>query len=573
MERINYAVLYAAAEPPQAVKDRLLALLSERHGTEEIRFVRDASAGDGFRIRAGSVFYDWTNEGRLQELKKVLAEADDSPEPIALMREKIEEFRPDPLAEGNGITVATGDSVAEVSGLSGAFYGEIIRFENGVKGMALNLGKKDVGCILFGGASSVSAGDRAACTGKVAGIPVGGNFLGRVINALGEPLDGLGEIEAEDYYPAFRPAPGIIDREKVNTPLETGILAIDTMFPIGRGQRELIIGDRATGKTSIAVDTIVNQKGKGVVCIYVAIGQKASFVAGLYAALKERSALDYTCIVSAPASESAPMQYIAPYAATSLAEYFMNDGRDVLIVYDDLSKHAVAYREMSLLLGRAPGREAYPGDIFYLHSRLLERSAHLKGELGGGSITALPIVETQAGDVSAYIPTNVISITDGQLFLETDLFASGRRPAINTGLSVSRVGGDAQSKAVKKVGGELKLLLARYEETASFTRFSGETDAGTAKLLAQGRLLESMLVQKRYSPVERADIVFRLICALNGGADGVSADNLPAFFDAVAKILDAQAPQLRDEIETKGTLPEGIHDLVLSAAKQAAAEL
>ena len=390
---------------------------------------------------------------------------------ISILKEEIKNYDEISKDQEVGTVISVGDGIATVYGIDHAMYGEVVTFENGLKGMVQDVRANSMGCILFGKDTGIKEGTKVARTGKQAGIPVGDKFIGRIVNALGEPIDGKGEIQAEEYRPIENPAPGIIDRKSVTVPLETGILSIDSMFPIGRGQRELIIGDRQTGKTSIATDTIINQKGKNVICIYVAIGQKASTVAKVVSNLEKYGAMEYTTVFSATASDCAPLQYIAPYAGTALAEYFMYQGKDVLIVYDDLSKHAVAYRALSLLLERSPGREAYPGDVFYLHSRLLERSSRLSEEAGGGSITALPIIETQAGDVSAYIPTNVISITDGQIFLESDLFFSGMRPAVNVGLSVSRVGGAAQTKAMKKASGSVRIDLAQYRMEV-FTQFS-----------------------------------------------------------------------------------------------------
>ena len=409
-----------------------------------------------------------------------------SDEIISILKNEIENF--DQISKDSevGTVVSVGDGIANIYGIEHAMYGEIVTFENGLKGMVQDIQKDTIGCILFGSDVEIKEGTKVMRTKKKAGVPVGDKFIGRVVNALGAPIDGAGEIEAEDYRPIENEAPGIVDRKSVSVPMETGILSIDSMFPIGRGQRELIIGDRQTGKTSIATDTILNQKGKDVICIYVAIGQKASTIAKVVNTFKNGGAMDYTIVVASTASDCAPLQYIAPYAGTAIAEHFMHKGKDVLIVYDDLSKHAVAYRALSLLLGRSPGREAYPGDVFYLHSRLLERSSRLSDEMGGGSITALPIIETQAGDVSAYIPTNVISITDGQIFLESDLFFSGMRPAVNVGLSVSRVGGAAQTKAMKKAAGSIRIDLAQYREMEVFTQFSSDLDAATKEQLEYG---------------------------------------------------------------------------------------
>ena len=421
---------------------------------------------------------------------------------ISILKEEIKNYDEISKDQEVGTVISVGDGIATVYGIDHAMYGEVVTFENGLKGMVQDVRANSMGCILFGKDTGIKEGTKVARTGKQAGIPVGDKFIGRIVNALGEPIDGKGEIQAEEYRPIENPAPGIIDRKSVTVPLETGILSIDSMFPIGRGQRELIIGDRQTGKTSIATDTIINQKGKDVICIYVAIGQKASTVAKVVSNLEKYGAMEYTTVFSATASDCAPLQYIAPYAGTALAEYFMYQGKDVLIVYDDLSKHAVAYRALSLLLERSPGREAYPGDVFYLHSRLLERSSRLSEEAGGGSITALPIIETQAGDVSAYIPTNVISITDGQIFLESDLFFSGMRPAVNVGLSVSRVGGAAQTKAMKKASGSVRIDLAQYREMEVFTQFSSDLDEATTAQLTYGSCLMELSETAALQPVK-----------------------------------------------------------------------
>lgn len=432
---------------------------------------------------------------------------------ISILKEEIKNYDDRCRGEETGTVISVGDGIARIYGMDQAMYGEILLFENGLKGMVQDIKEDSIGCILFGKDTGISEGSRVYRTKRKAGIPVGEAFMGRVVDALGAPIDGKGEIKAEDYRPVEQEAPGIVERKSVDRPLETGILSIDSMFPIGRGQRELIIGDRQTGKTSIAVDTILNQKGKDVICIYVAIGQKASTVAKLVSTLAEHGAMEYSIVMAASASDCAPLQYIAPYSGTALAEYFMYRGKDVLIVYDDLSKHAVAYRALSLLLERSPGREAYPGDVFYLHSRLLERSSRLSDTLGGGSITALPIIETQAGDVSAYIPTNVISITDGQIFLETDLFFAGQRPAVNVGLSVSRVGGAAQTKAMKKASGSIRIDLAQYREMEVFTQFSSDLDASTKQQLQYGKTLMELLKQPLGSPLSLHEQVITLCAA------------------------------------------------------------
>ncbi|MBQ8943700.1 MAG: F0F1 ATP synthase subunit alpha, partial [Clostridia bacterium] len=445
------AYIYSDTEPSESQLKALLKFLKEKHNIEKIEYIRDATVTGGFKMTAGDRLYDWTNSGKLKQFQAAVEKFVGKDDVMPLLRNAIAGFSPNTLGEEIGTVMTVGDGIAIVKGLESAEYGEILMFEGGSRGLIQDLREDKIGCILFDDGDDVLQGDIVLRTGRVAGMPVGDDYIGRVVDALGNPVDGLGEIIPDDVYPVEKHAPGIIERQPVSVPLETGILAIDSMFPIGRGQRELIIGDRKTGKTAIAVDTIINQKGKNVICIYVAIGQKSSSVSALVNTLEKYDAMEYTIVVNSTASDAAPLQYIAPYAGCALAEYFMDKGRDVLIVYDDMSKHAVAYRTLSLLLSRAPGREAYPGDIFYLHSRLLERSANLS-DSKGGSITALPIVETQAGDISAYIPTNVISITDGQIFLESDLFHSGQRPAINVGASVSRVGGDAQTEAVKNAG-------------------------------------------------------------------------------------------------------------------------
>ena len=452
------------------------------------------------------------------------------PEEVSkIIRNEIEGYNKSLDVANTGTVLEVGDGIARVYGLSKAMSGELLKFENGVMGMALNLEEDNIGAVIFGESRGIKEGGTVKSTGKVAEVPSGEGLLGRVVNALGEPIDGKGSIEASKYMKIERPAYGIIDRKPVSEPLQTGIKAIDGMFPIGKGQRELIIGDRQTGKTAIAIDTIINQKNNDVVCIYVAIGQKRSTVAQIYKKLEELGALEYTIIVAATASESAPLQYLAPYAGVAMGEYFMEQGKHVLIIYDDLSKHAVSYREMSLLLRRPPGREAYPGDVFYLHSRLLERAAKLSDELGGGSITALPIVETKAGDISAYIPTNVISITDGQIFLETDLFNSGFRPAINPGVSVSRVGGSAQIKAMKQVASKVKLELAQYNELLAFTQFGSDLDKATRDQLNRGAKIMEVLKQSQYNPYRVEEQVVSFFCVTNGYFDDIPTEKVKAF--------------------------------------------
>lgn len=495
--------------------------LMRKFGREDmdLELEEDPSLGDGFVIRAGGEEFDWSTKGRMKQFEQKMEQIKNSTSTdgiISILKTEIENFDLEAKGMEIGVVKSVADGIANIDGIDHAMYGEIVLFDSGIKGMVQDIRRNEIGVILFGRDVEITEGSRVARTGKRAGIPVGDAFCGRVIDALGAPLDGQGDIPSVDYYPVEAQAPGIVERKSVSVPMETGILAIDSMFPIGRGQRELIIGDRQTGKTSIAMDTIINQRGKGVICIYVAIGQKASTVAKLVNTLKANDALSYTIVVSSTASDPAPLQFIAPYSGTALAEYFMHQGKDVLIVYDDLSKHAVAYRAMSLLLERSPGREAYPGDVFYLHSRLLERSSRLSDALGGGSITALPIIETQAGDVSAYIPTNVISITDGQIFLESNLFFSGQRPAVNVGLSVSRVGGAAQTKAMKKAAGSVRIDLAQYREMEVFTQFASDLDDTTASQLAYGKSLMELLKQPLSRPLSMAEQVITLCAATRG---------------------------------------------------------
>lgn len=487
---------------------------------------------------------------------------------ISILKSEIENFDFDTRDKEVGTVIWVGDGIVTIYGIDNAMYGEIVVFENGIKGMVQDIRRTEIGCILFGKDTGIKEGTKVTRTGKRAGIPVGEEFLGRIINALGAPIDGKGAIKEADYMPVEQEAPSIADRQSVNEPLQTGILSIDSMFPIGKGQRELIIGDRQTGKTSIALDTIINQRGKDVVCIYVAIGQKASTVAKIVSTLEKNDAMDYTIIVASTASDPAPLQYIAPYAGTSMAEYFMHKGKDVLIVYDDLSKHAVAYRTLSLLLGRSPGREAYPGDVFYLHSRLLERSSKLKDSLGGGSITALPIIETQAGDVSAYIPTNVISITDGQIFLESDLFFSGMRPAVNVGLSVSRVGGAAQTKAMKKATGTVRIDLAQFREMEVFTQFSSDLDENTKEQLTYGKGLMELLKQPLCHPLSMAEQVITLVAATNKLFLNVDIKKVKQTqMDMLAYFKDAE-PDVIKEIEEGKVLTDDLKEHILEAGKE-----
>ncbi|MBO6300444.1 MAG: F0F1 ATP synthase subunit alpha [Lachnospiraceae bacterium] len=570
--KIQKAVLYAAKEPTAQQQERLLHFLEEKYGRAyELDWHEDVSTGNGFRLVVGDEVYDNTKEGRFLQLKELLGELalrEDAEDVISLYRSSIDSWDAETVAEEEGTVLSVGDGIVFIDGLGGAEYGEIVVFESGVKGMFQDIRQDTMGVILFGDDSEVRVGSRVRRTKKTAGIPVGDAFLGRVVNALGEPIDGMGPIAASDYRIVEAPAASIIDRQSVDTPMYTGLLTIDSMFPIGRGQRELIIGDRQTGKTTIALDTILNQKGKDVICIYVAIGQKAGSIAQLVGNLKKKGAMDYTVVVSATASEPAPIQYIAPYAGTSLGEYFMYQGKDVLIVYDDLSKHAIAYRALSLLLDRSPGREAYPGDVFYLHSRLLERSAHLSDALGGGSMTALPIVETQGGDVSAYIPTNIISITDGQIFLESDLFFSGQRPAVNVGLSVSRVGGAAQTKAMKKAAGSIRLDLAQYREMEIFTQFSSDLDEATRKQLVYGQGLMQLLRQPQGSPFSLHEQVVILVAATAHVMQDVDPLRITEFRKALLAYFEQKKRTLMQKIDTEGTMSDEQKAEIIETAKE-----
>ena len=491
---------------------------------------------------------------------------------ISIIQGEIENINWDEQSRETGEVIWVGDGIVTVYGIDHAMYGEIVAFENGVKGMVQDVRQNEIGIILFGRDTGIKEGTKVVRTKKKAGIPVGDAFVGRVINALGEPIDGNGDVKEDDYRPIEQEAPGIIDRQSVDTPMETGILSIDSMFPIGRGQRELIIGDRQTGKTSIATHTIINQRGKEVNCIYVAIGQKASTVAKIVNTLKKHDAMDYSIVVSSTASDPASLQYIAPYAGTAMAEYFMHKGKDVLIVYDDLSKHAVAYRAISLLLERSPGREAYPGDVFYLHSRLLERSSHLSDKLGGGSITALPIIETQAGDVSAYIPTNVISITDGQIFLESNLFNAGMRPAVNVGLSVSRVGGAAQTKAMKKASGSIRIDLAQYREMEVFTQFASDLDDATKAQLQHGKALMELLKQPLSHPLSMHEQVLTLCMATDGVFDKIPTKQVKQYQKDILDFMDLKHPEIGKEIEQTKALSDELRQKIKDAAAEFAAE-
>lgn len=561
--------------PPSAEQlDKLREFFLSEYHADDIDFVikKDPSVVGGFRIYVGDENYDWSTLGRLRQLRKSFQSLKKEYDPsniISLLREDIKDFELNTGHQQVGFVLSIGDGIAVIEGLHEVEYGEIVLFDCGVKGMVLDIRSDGTnGVVLFGDDSEIYEGSRVVRTQRTAGIPISTKILGRIIDPLGKPVDDGGELGAKEYFPIERPAPGIMERKPVSRPMETGILAIDSMFPIGRGQRELIIGDRQTGKTTIATDTIINQKGKNVVCVYVAIGQKASSISKVVATLKKHDAMDYTVVVSSPASDPASLQYIAPYAGCAVAEYFMYHGRDVLIIYDDLSKHAVAYRTLSLLLGRSPGREAYPGDVFYLHSRLLERSAQLSDELGGGSMTALPIVETQAGDVSAYIPTNIISITDGQLFLESELFFAGQRPAINVGLSVSRVGGSAQTNVMKKSVGTVRLDLAQYREMQAFSQFGGELDASTALQLRYGAGLMQLLRQSKNSPLSLHRQVITLICAQAKLFVDIPLGEIKSVQSGLLDYMEQYCSALCLKIESGRTYSDKLKNDIVEAAKK-----
>ena len=558
--RIVKADLRAARQPREDDITRIKAEVKKLYDATEVllNITVDESLLSGYVLQIGDRVFD--NSGR-----HALDQMMEGKPSLATLKTRVEDYKPAATSAEGGVVIASADGIVQVDGMDRAVYGEIVTFENGAKGMVESVDPGKLSVMLFDGAESVGVGTLVTRSGKRAGIPVGDAFLGRVIDPLGEPIDGKGPIESVGYNPIEKQAPGILERQSVDTPLHTGILAIDSMFPIGRGQRELIIGDRQTGKTSIATDAILNQKDTGVLCIYVAIGQKASSIARVAGDLKKHGAMDYTTIVAATASDSAPLQYIAPYAGTALAEYFMAQGRSVLIVYDDLSKHAVAYRAISLLLRRSPGREAYPGDVFYLHSRLLERSCRMRDDLGGGSITALPIVETQAGDVSAYIPTNVISITDGQIFLESALFNAGNRPAVNVGLSVSRVGGAAQTKAMKKANANLRIELAQYKDMESFAQFSSDLDAETRRQLEHGKALMEMLKQPLYQPKSDAEQVVTLTLASHGMLDSLPTTEQRAKTTAFVRQFRADVSGTMDAITATGKITPEQVDAILNA--------
>lgn len=574
--------MYSAETPSYTQRQQLISFLEKKYNSDVIlTWKEDRELSNGFRIEVGRVdgddhtsnwkldsVYDWSLKGRLKQLKEEIRQlTTESGNIIPLMKETIKNWTPKALEQEIGTVLSVGDGIATISGLSNVTYREIVIFSSGVRGMVVELKRDAIDCILFDEDQSVVEGSMVRRTGRSAGMPVGDEFKGRVIDALGNPIDGKGPIKADGYLPIESPAPGIIDRQPVSEPLETGILAIDSLFPIGHGQRELIIGDRQTGKTTIALDTILNQKGKNVICIYVAIGQKASTVARMVDILRQHGAMEYSIVVNASASVPAPLQYIAPYAGCTLGEYFMNKGQRVLIVYDDLTKHATSYRSLSLLLERSPGREAYPGDVFYLHSHLLERSAQLSDQKGGGSMTALPIVETQAGDVSAYIPTNIISITDGQIFLESDLFFSGQRPAVNIGLSVSRVGGDAQTEAMKLAVGTLRLELAQYQEMEVFMQFASDLDDITRRQLDYGHSLMQVLRQGKHQPMKQYEQIIILVAALNRVMQGISPEKIGEFKHGFLSYIEKQAPHIIRKIET-GEFGEEIKEEIVRFARE-----
>lgn len=568
-----HAILRCVTPPDKEQLSKFTSFLQKKYNRPDVEIetkIEPAIHG-GFILEIGSEQYDWSTSGRTRQFENRIDSAREEAarkrsdqDIMTILKGAVNDFKV--LAEESevGFVETAGDGIVLINGLDHVQYGEIVLFENGVKGMVQNISDDGIGAILFDEEGTIGEGTRVTGTGKRAGIPVSEEYLGRVVNALGAPIDGGEPISATEYRPIEEPAPGIIDRKSVSVPLETGILAIDSMFPIGRGQRELIIGDRQTGKTSIALDTILNQKGKNCICIYVAIGQKASTVASLVNTLKSHDAMEYSCVMVSTAADPAPLQYIAPYAATSLAEYFMHRGQDVLVIYDDLSKHAVAYRALSLLLGRSPGREAYPGDVFYLHSRLLERSSRLNDELGGGSISALPIIETQDGDVSAYIPTNVISITDGQIFLESDLFFEGQRPAVNVGLSVSRVGGAAQTKAMKKAAGSLRIDLAQYREMEVFTQFSSDLDEATTNQLKQGKVLMELLKQPLGHPLSLSEEVITLVAGVGKKLINVPPELVKDCQMSMLDFFEKEHPDIGDTIERTKDLSDELKAQILS---------
>lgn len=577
------ARLYSTAPPNERQEKELIEFLEVKYKSPiSLSWIEEKELKEGLRLEVGRLsnldspspvwtldrVYDWSLEGRFEQLKNDISKLADQKNIVPLIKETIENWTPKVLEQEVGTVLTVGDGIATVSGLPNATYQEILIFSNGIRGMVEELGRDEVGCILFDDGYSVKEGSQVRRTGRTAGIPVGQNFIGRVIDAMGNPIDGQGEIKADDYRAIESSAPGVIDRSPVNKPLETGILAIDALFPIGHGQRELIIGDRQTGKTTIALDAILNQKGRDVVCIYVAIGQKASSVARTVDTLRRHGAMEYSVVINTSAGDPAPLQYIAPYSGSAMGEYFMHKGRQVLIVYDDLTKHAIAYRSLSLLLERSPGREAYPGDVFYLHSRLLERSAQLSDEKGGGSMTALPIVETQAGDVSAYIPTNIISITDGQIYLESDLFFAGQRPAVNIGLSVSRVGGDAQSKAMKAAVGTLRLELAQYQEMEVFMQFSSDLDDSIKSQLAFGEGLMYLLRQDKNRPLKQEEQIILLVAALGRVTQEIAAEEIRDFKQRLPEYMEKYSSQTYQKLQRSEGLSEELKEEIVTSARE-----
>lgn len=564
------AILRSKEEPTIVQLSKLQAFIDKKYpNNDNIQWVKDPEINHGFTLQVGDDFYDWTIDGKLEELESKVRELNlRDVNYVSMLKSTFEDFEPLHHSMEVGKVESIGDEIVRVSGLKSACYGEVLIFKSGVKGMVLDIDKDQLSCILFGDDDEIYQGSSVYRTNRTAGVLVGDEMLGRVVDALGQTIDGMGRISPKNFYPIERHAPSIMDRKPVDSPLETGLLSIDSMFPIGKGQRELIIGDRQTGKTAIAIDTILNQKDKNIVCIYNAIGQKASSVAQIYRKLKANNAMDYTIIVCSTASESAALQYISPYTASAIGEYFMEKGRDVLIVYDDLSKHAISYRTISLLLERSPGREAFPGDVFYLHSRLLERSAQLSDDLGKGSMTALPIVETQAGDVAAYIPTNIISITDGQIFLESDLFFAGQRPAVNVGLSVSRVGGAAQSKMMKKASSTIRLELAQYREMEVFTQFASDLDESTRRQLKYGQGLMQILKQDQYSPLKDYEQVILLVVAMSKVLIDVSPSMVRAKAYDLLSYIEKKYPDIITELKLDKDLKDETREKIIEAAKE-----
>lgn len=578
------AILYSAAPPSDLQREELISFLKHKYNDDVIlTWKEDNQLKQGLRLEVGTLsnsgssdpvwtldaVYDWSIESRMQQLKEDISNLSAHQKNLVpLIEQTIENWTPKALEQEIGTVLSVGDGIATVGGLAHATYQEILIFSSGIRGMVLELKRDEVGCILFDDSRNIVEGSQVKRTGKTAGIPVGDNFKGRVIDAMGNPIDGQGPIQADGYHPIESPAPDIISRSPVSKPMETGILAIDAMFPIGHGQRELIIGDRQTGKTTIALDTILNQKGKDVICIYVAIGQKASSVVQTVDTMRRHGAMEYSIVINTSASDPASLQYIAPYSGCALGEYFMLQGQSVLIVYDDLTKHAIAYRSLSLLLERPPGREAYPGDVFYLHSRLLERSAQLSDDKGGGSMTALPIVETQSGDVSAYIPTNIISITDGQIYLESDLFFAGQRPAVNIGLSVSRIGGDAQSNAMKSAVGTLRLELAQYQEMEIFMQFSSELDETTSRQLAFGQGLMHLLRQEKHRPIKHHEQIVLLVAALQRVMEDVPLDQIADFKRGLLDYFEEQTSHIYQEIRQTKELSKKLKNDIVMAAQE-----